>query len=206
MSAAPKPRPKTAYHHGDLHAALLQQTVELIRQRGGVNFSLRDLAAHVGVSHAAVYRHFADKAALLSAVAVHGFDLLRQALHEAGAGLDHDPAQQLARQGAAYVGFAVRYPGHFAAMFAPEIHRSGQAAQVLAAAEGAYQLLVHSVMRRLDETDATLASVQTEALRCWALVHGLACLQLSGNLSACVGQGDKLTSIENLEALVTGLL
>lgn len=206
MSTALKPRKKLAYHHGDLHAALLRQAVKLIRKRGDLNFSLRDLAAQVGVSHAALYRHFVDKAALLNAVAVHGFGLLTQALREAGAGLDHDPVQQLARQGAAYVDMAVRYPAHFTAMFAPEIHRSGQAVEVQAAAESAYQLLLQSVMRRQKQTDATLPAVQTEALRCWALVHGLACLQLSGNLSACLGRDTAAPSMADLETLVTGLL
>jgi len=205
MSIPPKPRKKAAYHHGDLHATLVQQAVKLIAKRGDMNFSLRDLAAQIGVSHAAVYRHFGDKAALLNAVAVHGFNLLTKAVRDAGAGLEHDPAQQLARQGAAYVSMAVRYPGHFAAMFAPEIHRSGQAAQVQTAADSAYQLLVQSVMRRLRATGANAAAVQTEALRCWALMHGLACLQLSGNLSACLGREASASTAE-LQTLVTSLL
>lgn len=197
---------KTRYHHGDLRSALVDQAVALIAAQGDVNFSLRDLASRVGVSHAAVYRHFADKTALLDAVAVHGFALLAQAVHAAGEGWDHDPAQQLARQGAAYVSMAVRHPGHFAAMFTPQVSQSGQAVEVQAAAEAAYLPLVHSVMRRLKARDANESSVQTEALRCWALVHGLACLQLSGNLRARLGRDVAAASASTLQDLVTGLL
>ncbi|MBK9235532.1 MAG: TetR/AcrR family transcriptional regulator [Rhodoferax sp.] len=197
---------KTRYHHGDLRSALVDQAVALITAQGDVSFSLRDLAGRIGVSHAAVYRHFADKTALLNAVAAHGFALLAQAVRAAGEGWDHDPAQQLARQGAAYVNMATRHPGHFAAMFAPQVSHSGQAVEVQAAAEAAYLPLVHSVMRRLRARDANEPSVQTEALRCWALVHGLACLQLSGNLTACLGRDVATASASALEDLVTGLL
>ena len=197
---------KTRYHHGDLRSALVDQAVALIAAQGDVNFSLRDLASRVGVSHAAVYRHFADKTALLNAVAVHGFALLAQAIHAAGEGWDHDPARQLARQGAAYVNMATRHPGHFAAMFAPQVSQSGQAVEVQAASEAAYLPLVHSVMRRLKSRDASEPSVQTEALRCWALVHGLACLQLSGNLTACLGRDVATASASALQDLVTGLM
>ncbi len=206
MSAASKPRPKDAYHHGDLPAALVREAVKLIARRGNLDFSLRDLAALVGVSHAAVYRHYSDKAALLCAVAINGFELLTQTVRDAGVGLDHEPVQQLARQGAAYVGMAVRHPGHFAAMFAPVIQSSSGSAQVLNAAERAYQHLVQSVMRRLRSTDPDAAAVQAEALRCWALVHGLACLQLSGNLTACLGRDAHTAPTAELESLVASLL
>ena len=75
---------KTRYHHGDLRSALVDQAVALITAQGDVSFSLRDLAGRIGVSHAAVYRHFADKTALLNAVAAHGFALLAQAVRAAG--------------------------------------------------------------------------------------------------------------------------
>lgn len=200
---------KTAYHHGDLRTALVLHAVKLIHARGDLNFSLRDLAMEIGVSHVAVYRHFADKAALLNAVAVHGFGLLAQAMRDAGEGWSHDPEQQLVRQGAAYVTMAVRYPGHFAAMFAPQAAKSGplgQSPEVQAVAEVAYQLLAQTVARRLQAAHLPSANVHTEALRCWALVHGLACLQLSGNLAACLGHDPVNASDEALQTFVAGFL
>ncbi|MDP2368243.1 TetR/AcrR family transcriptional regulator [Rhodoferax sp.] len=197
---------KTRYHHGDLRGALVDQAIATISEHGDLSFSLRDLASRVGVSHAAVYRHFSDKTALLNAVAVRGFALLAESIRTAGEGWDHDPAHQLARQGAAYVATAMHYPGHFAAMFAPQVSQSGQAVEVRTAAEAAYQPLVHSVMRRLKASDADDPSVQAEALRCWALMHGLACLQLSGNLSACLGRDVASASAAALQDLIASLL
>ena len=197
---------KTSYHHGDLRGALVDQAIATISERGDLSFSLRDLASRVGVSHAAVYRHFSDKTGLLNAVAVRGFALLAESIRAAGEGWDHEPARQLARQGSAYVAMAMHYPGHFAAMFAPQVNQSGQAVEVQTAAEAAYLLLVHNVMRRLNASDANDQPVQAEALRCWTLMHGLACLQLSGNLSACLGRDMASASAAALRNLIASLL
>ena len=45
--------------------------------------TLRTIGLRLGVSRTALYRHFADKRALLSAVATEGFRLLRERLVEA---------------------------------------------------------------------------------------------------------------------------
>ena len=69
----PAPRP---YHHGNLRAALLEPAERALRERGVGGLSLRELAREVGVSHAAPRRHFADKQALLDALAEDGFERL----------------------------------------------------------------------------------------------------------------------------------
>ncbi len=171
-----------------------------------MNFSLRDLAAEVGVSHVSVYRHFADKAALFNAVAIRGFSMLAQALKDAAQGWDADPAQQLARQGTAYLSMAGRYPGHFAAMYAPIVSQEGQTKEMQDASEMAYAMMVSTIMRKIKAENVASPAVQSEALRCWALVHGLACLQLSGNLSACLGRDVSQTSESELQELLCGLL
>ena len=62
------------YHHGNLRPALLA-AAERALARGG-ELSLRELAREIGVSHAAPRRHFADKQALLDALALDGFERL----------------------------------------------------------------------------------------------------------------------------------
>ena len=66
--ALPPPQ-RSPYHHGDLPSALKQAAVALIARHGVQGFSLREAATAVGVSPSAAYRHYADKAALLGAVA-----------------------------------------------------------------------------------------------------------------------------------------
>ncbi len=206
MKPPEKTKQRTAYHHGDLRATLIESAVALIHRRGDSQFSLRDLAGELGVSHVSVYRHFSDKAALMNAVAVRGFSMLTQALTDAAQGWDADPTQQLARQGVAYLSMAGRYPGHFAAMFAPMVSQHGQTQELQAASEQAYAVVLQTVLRRLQVASATAPAVETEALRVWALVHGLACLQLSGNLSACLGRDLSQASEAELQSLMAGLL
>src|SRR5690242_5384754 len=73
----PRPRP---YHHGNLRRALLDEALATIRTEGVEGVTLREIGARVGVSRTALYRHFADKRALLAAVATEGFRMLREEL------------------------------------------------------------------------------------------------------------------------------
>ena len=77
----PKVRTRATYHHGDLRQALIDATLAIIvEDRDAANVSLRAAARRVGVSQAAPYRHFANKDALLAAVAEEGFQQLLTAL------------------------------------------------------------------------------------------------------------------------------
>ena len=71
------------YHHGDLRRALLDQAVRTIQLHGVDELTLRGVGRDLGVSRTALYRHFADKAALVEAVAAQGFRTLRERLTEA---------------------------------------------------------------------------------------------------------------------------
>lgn len=54
----------------DRHASLLREAARLFAQRGFSGVSLEELGASVGISGPAVYRHFANKQALLAAILV----------------------------------------------------------------------------------------------------------------------------------------
>jgi AcrR family transcriptional regulator len=94
------------YHHGNLRAALLAEAERTVRERGIDELSLRDLARQAGVSHAAPRRHFADRQALLDALAEAGFlrlgDEMRAAIDTAG----DDYETQVRAAATAYVRFA----------------------------------------------------------------------------------------------------
>src|SRR5215217_6585274 len=73
-------KPNRPYHHGNLRRGLLDQALATIRTEGVEGLTLREIGARLGVSRTALYRHFADKRALLAAVATEGFRALREAL------------------------------------------------------------------------------------------------------------------------------
>jgi AcrR family transcriptional regulator len=91
------------YHHGDLRAALIQTAVELIGERGVRGFSLAETSRRLGVAASAPYAHFADRDALLAAVAVHAYERL---FAEVETERRRAPAERLAAIAAAYVRFA----------------------------------------------------------------------------------------------------
>ena len=64
------------YHHGDLRRALLNAALQLVTERGIHDLTLREVARQAGVSHNAPYNHFADKAELVVALTVEGFQRL----------------------------------------------------------------------------------------------------------------------------------
>jgi AcrR family transcriptional regulator len=97
----------STYHHGELRGALLGVAAKILENEGSDAISLRELARRVGVSHAAPYRHFADRQALLAALAEEGF------VNLAGE-LEGKPWRE---QAVAYLRFALARPERFKLMF-----------------------------------------------------------------------------------------
>lgn len=91
----------------DRHAAILREAATLFAERGFSGVSLEDIGGAVGVSGPALYRHFANKQALLGAILVE----VSERLLAGGRGVlsSHDqPADQLDAIIAFHVEFALR--------------------------------------------------------------------------------------------------
>jgi AcrR family transcriptional regulator len=182
---------RARYHHGDLRNALLRAALQLIARQGVESFSLREAARAVGVSPAAAYRHFEDKAALLAALALDGLGRMALAMNEAIArapGAPGTPARaaaDLAAIGAAYVEFAVANPAQFRVMFGPwcdhpEIDELP--AEAFPGGRDPYQILV-DVLDALVRTGAVAAETRAGAeVAAWSAVHGLASLLVERSL------------------------
>ena len=104
------------YHHGDLRTALLGEGLRLVEEGGADALSLREVARAAGVSATAVYRHFPDKRALMTALAQEGVRRLGEAQREAAAAAGSGAAAFTAT-GRAYVRFALANPGLFRLTF-----------------------------------------------------------------------------------------
>lgn len=87
-------------------AALLREAARLFAERGFSGVSLEDLGAAVGVSGPAVYRHFANKQALLGAILVGVSERLLSGGRQVVAD-DADPRRQLAALVSFHVDFAL---------------------------------------------------------------------------------------------------
>jgi AcrR family transcriptional regulator len=167
------------YHHGNLRQALLEAARELTAEVGIEALTLREVARRAGVSHAAPYNHFADKAALTRALAVEAFGSLTNFLRLAVAA-HLDPAKALKAIGQAYVGFALHNPSEFRFIFREDL-RSDETGEVARAGERAYGVLLETV-KHCQEVGVLPSSTDSNllALTAWSTTHGLATLLVNG--------------------------
>lgn len=110
---------KASYHHGNLKAALIAAAFKELASEGLEGVSLRGVARRAGVSAPAVYRHFADKEALLVAIAAECAERLAATMVAAVAEAPEDPLERFRAVGIALVRFAVAHPEHFRALSTP---------------------------------------------------------------------------------------
>lgn len=190
------------YHHGNLRRALLDEALAIIRADGVDGVTLRGIGARLGVSRAALYRHFADKRALLTAVATEGFRTLRQQLVTAWeAGGRGDAAFH--SMGVAYVRFAVANPSHYRVMFGGFVDPQARDPELAAEAGGAFQALVDAVAALQDSGIVRGDDTVLTARFVWAVVHGVAMLGIDGQLREPGGVEELMRYA--LERLRTGI-
>ncbi len=174
--STPESRP---YHHGDLRAALLNAAIAEIEGVGVEHLSLRSLAHELGVSPSAAYHHFADKDALIAAVALRAFEMLEASVADAARSVpaDVDAAGRLGVAALAYITFAVDHPHLFRAAF------SGHRPEVAVDTRGVFHPLLGQLLDDVAAEGAVPADARAGAdAVVWAAVHGMATLVLEGYL------------------------
>ena len=115
---------RDAYHHGNLRDALIDVAVEMIETSGVAGFSMAEACRRLNVTAAAPYRHFADRDALLTAVAIRSCETLAGVL-QATIPRDAGPVDQLAALAKGWVQFAAEYPALFDTMWAKDVFMPG---------------------------------------------------------------------------------
>lgn len=154
--------------------------MEVIATDGPTAVSLRELARKAGVSHAAPAHHFKDKAGLLTAIAIEGYEILADSLQDA---FDAAPLPVL-ELGVRYVRFAIDYPAHFEVMYRPDLyHRDDPELQ--AGKQWARRVLRAGVAT-LPNTEGRRDVTTSGAVAAWSMAHGFATLWSTGNLDDLV--------------------
>lgn len=173
------------YHHGDLANALVAAGLDLARHGGADAVTLREATRRAGVTPRAAYRHFADRDALVAAVAAEAVVAMAGDIVREVAGIRaRDPRRKararLGAVGTAYVSFARREPGWFDVGFFTEGAPVG--ARPSDAPHPFEQLTL-----ALDDLVATgqlrARDKQAAAVQCWSSVHGFAALATRGPMA-----------------------
>ena len=200
---AAKRKPAAAYHHGDLRRALLAETARTIRKEGVDGVTLRAVGKRLGVSRTALYRHFADKPALLAAVAREGFQAFTRELSEAWAAAGGG-RNGFRAMGTAYIRFAMANPSHYRVMFGAFKDLCERDAELSADAQASFQVLLDAVVMLQKDGLLRADPPQTLAQYIWAAVHGVAMLAIDGQLGPDPKAAEAL-AIFALERLSTGI-
>lgn len=171
---------KTGYHHGDLRHALVEASLAIVEKKGVVGLTLREAAERAGVTHAASYRHFSDKAALVAALAERGFRRLGELMEEALARTADDPVARLLALGTAYVRLADEHPAVFRLMFGSEIADRSKYPSLRTADDVAFARLSDAIAACQAVGAVREGNPVRLAMIAWAMTHGVAVGWLDG--------------------------
>lgn len=180
---APTPVPSRGYHHGNLRAELLATATTRARAGGASALVVREIAREVGVTPAAVYRHYPDAEHLVADVAQHARESLARGMIEARESVPRrrDPVARAVERffaiGRAYIAFAQAEPGLFSVAFTECTATPNRLDD-----PSAWDVLINGLAElvevgALDTSDTSDAAVVT-----WASVHGLATILARGAL------------------------
>ncbi|WP_439592796.1 TetR/AcrR family transcriptional regulator [Microbacterium sp.] len=175
------------YHHGDLRRSLVDEGLKLARSGGPSALTLREVTRAAGVSPNAAYRHFADRDALVQAVAGESQLALARAItarvDDAPSGLGRAEAsiERLRRVGRAYIDFARSEPGWFELAFFTQDTRASDGIVTLDDEVVApFQLLMDTLDAMVDAGALAPDRRPLAEWACWSAVHGFADIAVHG--------------------------
>jgi AcrR family transcriptional regulator len=171
-----------SYHHGGLHAAMLEVAERILETDGPEGLTLRAAARAAGVSHAAPRHHFGDLTGLLSELAAVGYVRFANQLAAAADAAGDTAPSRLKAIGLAYVRFARAHPNLFLLMFRSQ-RLDKNRASLRSASEAAFAVLRDAVGKKREGVrPAPSFDARAEAIAAWSLVHGFAMLMIDGRL------------------------
>lgn len=159
--------------------ALIEAATALLDEGGVDRVTLREVGRLAGVSHNAPYKHFADKEALLAAVAARELAKLAQVLTEVRARehSDRSALHQVMRQ---YIDWALAHPTRFALVFG---EWKTESPELTAQAESAWDLIVNAVAAAQQSGGLPAGDPERIAALIRATAYGAVALTLAGHLA-----------------------
>jgi AcrR family transcriptional regulator len=195
--SAPGGRNESAAQAEAFRERIVQASTELIQEQGLSALSMREVARRAGVSHQAPYYYFADREAILGAIAEQGFRMMRDFVQRSVPEHPGAAHEAIIAGGHAYLEFAFAHPAHFRVMFRPELvsperHPNVQG-EGLRACDTFFRIVESAVHGGLPAAP----SVDALFLTCWSFAHGLACLVLDGPLDVVSPNVDRKAQVRD---------
>jgi AcrR family transcriptional regulator len=153
----------------------------LFEQKGEAGLSMRRIAAAIGITPMAIYKHYADKDALLNALMLDGFADWEARVEAIAA---PEPLAWVTGLGEAYLDFALSQPRRYEAAF---LLKAGAARQFPRDIEAGRSPALRSAIARITQAqaDGVLAPVPPVqvALHLAALMQGLVSMYRAGRFT-----------------------
>ncbi len=166
---------------------ILAAARDLFVREGFEKVTLRRIAEAIEYTPAALYVHFEDKHALMSALCDQDFGLLREAMRTADA--IEDPVERVRAIGGAYVDFALAHPHHYRFMFMTAWPSEEESTLIMEGDEkkaikhgdpdeDAFAFLRHAVAACIEQGrfKEPYTDVGVVTQMCWASAHGIVSL------------------------------
>ena len=101
------------YHHGNLRQAVIDTALQIAEESGDERVSLREVARRIGVSSGAPFRHFADHASLMTAIAEEATVRLRLMVERDQHKSPPAAIERLRTLGHSFLAWALQHPTSF---------------------------------------------------------------------------------------------
>lgn len=199
--------PHRPYHHGNLRQAVIDTALQLAEEAGDERISLREVARRIGVSSGAPFRHFADHAALMTAIAEEATVRLKLMVerdqHQAPAAA----IERLRTMGHSFLAWALQHPTSFRLVSARRLY-DFEASPALRAHFNAVRDRTLALVRQAQAEGDLPDGVPSDrlALMLRSAVYGMARMHVDGQLAQWgVGQRSARRELQaTLDALIDG--
>ncbi len=197
---------KDKYHHGDLKKDLMSKGLQLLGTEGYEGFSIRKIAALCGVSHAAPYKHFQSKEAMVAAIIADVSWKFGAMVKDVMDKYAHDPKTKNIEMGKHYTKFMVENPDYFRFMFLTNhyspIHFTGESIEIDERHSG-FNISLKCAEDFFDSINLEKEKRAMAFLSIWSLAHGSTVMLIHGTVAY---SGDYLELVakmlkEKLESL-----
>lgn len=205
---AKQTKKRNGYHHGNLRNELLSKSAQIIKKNGLPALSLRKLAKKCDVSVTALYRHFADKNALVIAVIQRGYELLYEHLNAILGKANNDIITRLKSLGYGYIEFAQQHQNFFCIMYNNYVLPKNYTDELNNISNKVYTLLETIIEEGIKNKILKKDDPNIITFSMWAYLHGITLLVLQGKANEIISKSD--TNIKKfvnrlMEFLQTGI-
>lgn len=187
----------------ELPGLLLNAARDLVVERQGANFSLRELSARVGYTLTAIYRCFENREAMIGQLQLKLFAELNTYCTDGLAGSNYERVKQLGRR---FVQWAVAHPAFFGVMFSDPNTGRTLGANDLRAARASYMFTTALLQMGKATGEFTVEEPEAAAVYLMASLQGMTAMALSGRLVGTVGENPVEFYDRYSDVMLTSLL